>query len=84
MVSEEEVGGLTMAIQTRPLEYADQSTFFGPNSSKPLAATTFLKKSKLESPVTVWGKAVTAVGRGQEMIATSKRGQRKAPVGQLP
>lgn len=42
--------------------------------------TTFLKKSKESSPSAVWGKKVTGVGRGHEMIATRRMPAMIAPL----
>ena len=42
--------------------------------------TTFLKKSNASSPAGVCGKAVTAVGRGHEMIEVIKMPMRIAPL----
>ena len=41
--------------------------------------TTFLKKSNAASPASVWGKAVTAVERGHEMMDV-----RKMPISSAP
>jgi hypothetical protein len=42
--------------------------------------TTFLKKANLESPSSVWGKYVTEVGRGHEMMETSRMPKIIAPL----
>lgn len=51
-----------------------------PMSLRGRQVTTCLKKSKASSPASVWGKAVTEVGRGQEMMEVRKMPMRMAPL----